>query len=330
MNEVMTRRMVGIGLAAFIFLTLHIAEAQQRNVPKIGVLRPVRSYAAFTEALKQGLRRLGYIEGRNIVFEHRFADEQGNRLEELAAELVRSNVDVIVVSSTPATKAVRAATNTMPIVFVAVSDPVASGFVDSLARPGGNLTGLATEATPELSGKRVELLKETFPTISGIVVLNNSINPATVVSAQQTQQAAQNLGLEVHFLEVRNSRDIELAFQTMPKTGANALVILVGPFFFSNRTPIVDLATTSALPAMYPMKEYVEAGGLMSYGPDFSSQFRRAAVYVDKILKGAMPGDLPVERPSTVTDFAINLKTARLMGLRISPEILQRADTIIK
>jgi putative tryptophan/tyrosine transport system substrate-binding protein len=282
-----------------------------------------------TEAFQQGLRQLGYIEGRNIVIEYRFADGREDRLPELAAELVRLNVDVIVASSTPATRAAQDATRTVPIVFVAVSDPVVSGIVASLARPRGNVTGVTTEPTPELSGKRLELLKEVVPRVSGVAVLNNPANPASAIISKETHKAAQKLGLQVRFLNVRNAKDVESAFEALRRTGANALAVLVDPLFIINQKRIVALAAKNALPAIYPWKEIVDSGGLMSYGPNFPDLWRRAASYVDKILKGAKPADLPVERPMRA-EFVINLKAAKEIGLAIPPEVLQRADKVIR
>ena len=326
----MSRRILGSALATLLLAAVHVAEAEQaKKVPKIGILRPVSSPDWVTEAFQQGLRQLGYIEGRNIIIEYRFADGRGDRLPELAAELVRLNVDVIVASSTPAARAAQDATRTVPIVFVAVSDPVVSGLVASLARPQGNVTGVTTEPTTELSGKRLELLKEVVPRVFAVAVLNNPANPASAIVLKETHKAAQKLGLQVHFVDVRNAKDLESAFEAVPRTGANALAVLVDPVFIINQKRIVTLATKSALPAIYPWKEIVDSGGLMSYGPSFPDLWRRAAIYVDKILKGAKPADLPVERPMRA-EFVINLKAAKEIGLVIPPEVLQRADKVIR
>jgi putative tryptophan/tyrosine transport system substrate-binding protein len=326
----MSRRILGPALATLLLATVHVAEAEQtKKVPTIGILRPVSSPDWLTEAFQQGLRQLGYIEGRNIVIEYRFAAGREDRLPELAAELVRLNVDVIVASSTPATRAAQDATRTVPIVFVAVSDPVVSGLVASLARPRGNVTGVATEPTPELSGKRLELLKEVVPRVSGVAVLNNPANPASAIVSKETHKAAQKLGLQVHFVDIRNAKDIESAFEAVPRTGANALAVLVDPLFIINQKRIVTLAAKSAFPAIYPWKEFVDAGGLMSYGPSLPDLWRRAAIYVDKILKGAKPADLPLERPMRA-ELVINLKAAKEIGLAIPPEVLQRADKVIR
>jgi len=289
----------------------------------------VASPDSLTEAFRQGLRQLGYIEGRNIIVDYRFTVGREHRLSEIAVELAQSNVDVIVVSSTPATRTVLDATKTVPIVFVAVSDPVESGLVSSLAQPGGNVTGVTTEPTPELSGKRLAILKEVLPGASRIAALNNPANPATAIVSKEINNAAQKLGLNIHFLDVRNTAEIESAFEAVPKLRPNALVVLLDPLFIVNRQRIVDLAAKSALPAMFPWKEFVDAGGLMSYGPSLAELWQRAAIYVDKILRGAKPADLPVERPQKIA-FIINLNTAKQIGLTIPPNVVVRADTVIR
>ena len=324
------RTTFGLGLAIFILALVQIAEAQQtKKVPKIAVLRPMASSDFLTEAFRQGLRQLGYIEGRNIIVDYRFTLGREHRLSEIAVELAQSNVDVIVVSSTPATRTVLDATKTVPIVFVAVSDPVESGLVSSLAQPGGNVTGVTTEPTPELSGKRLAILKEVLPGASRIAALNNPANPATAIVSKEINNAAQKLGLNIHFLDVRNTAEIESAFEAVPKLRANALVVLLDPLFIVNRQRIVDLAAKSALPAMFPWKEFVDVGGLMSYGPSLAELWQRAAIYVDKILRGAKPADLPVERPQKIA-FIINLNTAKQIGLTIPPNVVVRADTVIR
>ena len=324
------RRALSPGLAILIVALVQITEAQQtKKVPKIAILRPVASPDSLTEAFRQGLRQLGYIEGRNIIVDYRFTLGREHRLSEIAVELAQSNVDVIVVSSTPATRTVLDATKTVPIVFVAVSDPVESGLVSSLAQPGGNVTGVTTEPTPELSGKRLAILKEVLPGASRIAALNNPANPATAIVSKEINNAAQKLGLNIHFLDVRNTAEIESAFDAAPKLRANALVVLLDPLFIVNRKRIVDLAAKSALPAMFPWKEFVDAGGLMSYGPSLAELWQRAAIYVDKILRGAKPADLPVERPQKIA-FIINLNTAKQIGLTIPPNVVVRADTVIR
>ena len=302
---------------------------QTTNIHRIAVLRPVLSPDSLTEAFRQGLRQLGYSEGRNIIIDYRFAAGREDRLPELAGELVRQNIDVIVVSSTPATRAVRDATSTVPIVFVAVSDPVISGLVSSLARPGGNITGLTTEPTPELTGKRLELVREVVPQVSRIAALHNPTNPASAIVSKETYEAAQKLGLKVHFLDARNVSEIESAFDAIHTLRANALAVLLDPLFIVNRKRIVDFATKSGLPAIFPWKEFVDVGGLMSYGPNFPELWRRATVFVDKILKGAKPADLPVERPTRL-ELVINLKSANELGLTIPQRVLLKADQVVK
>jgi len=324
------RRALSPGLAILIVALVQITEAQQtKKVPKIAILRPVASPDSLTAAFRQGLRQLGYIEGRNIIVDYRFTLGREHRLSEIAVELAQSNVDVIVVSSTPATRTVLDATKTVPIVFVAVSDPVESGLVSSLAQPGGNVTGVTTEPTPELSGKRLAILKEVLPGASRIAALNNPANPATAIVSKEINNAAQKLGLNIHFLDVRNTAEIESAFEAVPKLRPNALVVLLDPLFIVNRQRIVDLAAKSAFPAMFPWKEFVDVGGLMSYGPSLAELWQRAAIYVDKILRGAKPADLPVERPQKIA-FIINLNTAKQIGLTIPPNVVVRADTVIR
>ena len=300
-----------------------------KKVPKIGVLRPVSSHDWLSEAFRQGLRQVGYIEGRNISIEYRFSAGKQDRLSDLAADLVRTGVDVVVVSSTPATRAAQDATKSVPIIFVAVSDPVASGVVESLARPGGNVTGLTTEPTPELSGKRLELLKEVLPRVSEVAILYNPANPASAIVLKDTHKAAQKLGLQLRLLPVRDLKEIESALEPAIRTGTTALAVLVDPLFILHRKRILELVSQSAWPAIYPWKEFVDAGGLMSYGPNFPDLWRRAAFYVDKVLKGAKPAELPVERPMR-TEFVINVKAAKEIALTIPNHVLQRADTIIK
>ena len=328
-----------LALSAILFALCVSVEAQQLAKPaqqppkivQIGYLsaRTVPDASApdsNLDAFRQGLRELGYIEGTNVVIEYRFADGNNDRLPELAAELVRLQVDVIVSSALPPSLAAKKATTTIPIVFAGVGDPVGFGMVPSLARPGGNVTGL-TNFPPELSGKRVELLKEAFPRISRMAVLRDPTQPPQ--SFNETQKASQSLGLTVQSLEIRHTRDVATAFSTMSKRRADAFITLPQSVLNINRRQILDLAGKSGLPSIYGDKAWVEAGGLMSYGPDTSEMNRRAAIYVDKILKGAKPADLPVEQP-TKLEFLVNLKTAKQIGLTIPPNILARADKVIR
>jgi len=307
------------------------AEAQQpKKVPRIGYLATV-SLSAISdriEAFRQGLRELGYVEGKNIVIEWRYAEGKADRLPSLAAELVRLKVDVIVTAGGPATRRAKEATVTIPIVMTNDGDPVGTGFVASLARPGGNITGLSTLA-PELSGKQLELLKEIVSKLSRVTVLGFSTNPTNALSLKETEIAARAFGVQLQYLDVLDPQDIETAFRAAGKGRADAVLTLNNPVLISQRTQIADLAVKSRLPAMYYRREYVEDGGLMSYGVNLSGLDRRAATYVDKILKGSKPADLPVEQP-TKFEFIINLKAAKQIGLTIPPNVLARADKVIK
>ncbi len=319
-------------LVAVILLTVAVVtEAQQpKKVPRIGFLDPTSSSIskARIEAFRQGLRKFGYTEDKNIAVDYRFAEGKSERLPELASELVRLNVDIIITRATPGLVAAKQATTTIPIVFVGVADAVAAGLVASLAHPGGNITGL-TSLAPELSGKRLELLKETFPKVSRVAVLRNPSNPNDPILWKQTQAAAQALGLQLQSLEVRNPKDLEDAFESATRAGTQALVTLTDPFLQSHRKQIVDFEAKSRLPAIHPDSEYVEAGGLMSYAPNALEYYTSAAIYVDRILKGAKPADLPVEQP-TQFEFVINLKAAKQIGLTIPPNVLARADRVIR
>jgi ABC-type uncharacterized transport system substrate-binding protein len=323
---------ISLWLIATIFLAaLSPAEAQQpKKVPRIGLLGVVSASAAEgrIEAFRQGLRELGYVEGKNIVIEYRTAEGKLERLPALAAELVRLKVDVIVTRGPPPTRSAKEATSTIPIVMGSDIDPVGNGFVASLARPGGNITGLSA-LSPELSGKQLELLKEIIPKLSRVAVLGTSTIPGSAQVLRETEAAARVFGVQLQYLEVRGPTDIEMAFRAASKGHADAVLVLPGPFTLSQRMQVVDLAVKSRLPAMYPQSEYVEDGGLMTYGPSINDLFRRAATYVDKILKGAKPADLPVEQP-TKFEFVINLKAAKQIGLTIPPNVLARADRVIK
>jgi putative ABC transport system substrate-binding protein len=308
------------------------AEAQQaKKIPRIGYLigASTSSYAARTEAFRQGLREFGYVEGKNISFEYRSAEGKPDGLPELAAELIRLKADVIVTGGGPSvTRAAKEATVTIPIVMANDGDPVGNGFVTSLARPGGNITGFST-LTTEISGKRMELLKETVPKLARVAVLGTSTGSATAPSLKEVELAAGALKVQLQYLDVLSPKDIETAFRAATKGGADAVLVLAGPFFPSQRKQVADLAAKSRLPAIYPFPEFVEAGGLMSYSANITDLFRRAATYVDKILKGAKPADLPVEQP-TKFEFIINLKAAKQIGLTIPPNVLVRADKVIK
>jgi putative ABC transport system substrate-binding protein len=280
------------------------------------------------EAFREGLHERGYIEGTHFVLEHRYAEGRPERLPMLATELVGLNVAVIVTSGTVAIQAVQQATRTIPVVMAASGEPVASGFVTSLARPGGNLTGLSLFA-PELSGKRLELLKEAVPEITRIAVLANPSNPLTAPQWQETERAAQALRVQLQYVAVREATDIDAAFAAMTRGNADALIVLLEPLFMSLRTRLVGLTLKSRLPAMYGFREDAEAGALLAYGPNFPDLFRRAATYVDKILNGAKPGELPVEQP-TKFELVLNLKTTKALGLTMPATLLLQADEVIR
>jgi putative tryptophan/tyrosine transport system substrate-binding protein len=283
------------------------------------------------EAFRQGLRELGYVEGKNIVIDWRYGEEKTDSVRELATELVRLKVDVIVTGGNSATQAAKRATNTTAIVMTQSGDPVASGFIGSLARPGGNITGLSTIA-PEISGKRLELLKDIVPRLSRVAVLGTSNSPGNAQELKEVELAARALGVKVQYVDVPNPTDIGTAFQAAVKGRADAiLLMLAGPAALtsSRRKEIADLAVKNRLPVIYESARSVEAGGLMSYGVNLFDLDRRAATYVDKILKGAKPADLPVEQP-TKFEFVINLKTAKQIGLTIPDSVLYRADKVIK
>ena len=307
-----------------------IAEAQQpTKVPRIGHLS-IFGASARIEAFRQGLRELGYVEGKNINFEFRSADGKLERLPNLAAELVRLKVDIIVTAGAPSARAAKGATVTIPIVMMQVGDPVGSGFVASLARPGGNITGLSALA-PELSGKRLELLKEIVPKLSRVAVFGTSASPDNAQSLREVEIAAKALDVKLQYLDVvLGSKDIETAFRAATKARAEAVLMMVaGSIVGAHQTQIFELAAKSRLPVIYTARQVVEFGGLMNYGVNIEDLDRRAATYVDKILKGAKPADLPVEQP-TKFELVINLKAAKQIGLTIAPNVLARADKVIK
>ena len=327
----MKKKVTVLTVCAMLLALSSPSQAQQpKNVPQIGFLgfTSLSGIAARIEAFRQGLRELGYVDGKNIVIEYRSAEGKLDRLSELAAELVRLKVDVIVTSGPSVTRAVKEATTTIPIVMGFDTDPVGNGFVASLARPGGNITGLSV-VSPELSGKQLELLKEIVPKLSRVAVLGTSTNPGNSQALKETELAAGAYTVQLQNLDVLSPKDIETAFRDASKGRAGAVLVLASPIIESHRTQIADLAAKNRLPAIYYAPEFVEAGGLMSYGTSFADLFRRAATYVDKILKGAKPGDLPVEQPKKF-EFIINLKTAKQIGLTIPPNVLARADKVIR
>ena len=327
----MGKNVTCLALCAMLFALCVSAEAQQpTKIPRVGYLTAVSPSVnpARHEAFRQGLGELGYVEDKNIVIEWRFRDGKQDRLPALAAELVRLKVDVIVTGGSGPTRAAKEATNTIPIVMAQDTDPVGNGFVASLARPGGNITGLATLA-PEISGKRLELLKEIIPKLSRVAVLGTSSMPGDAQSLKETELAGGALRVQLQYLDVLGPKDIETVFRAASKGRADAVLVLTSPVINSQRTQFVELAVKSRLPAIYPFPEYVAAGGLMSYGVSYTELARRAATYVDKILKGAKPADLPVEQPKKF-EFIINLKAAKQIGLTIPPNVLVRADRVIR
>ena len=324
------RKLGNFALCAMLFALWAIAEAQQQaKVPRIGYLTAdSRSASAHVraEAFRQGLRELGYVEEKSIVIEWRSAEGKRDRLSALAAELVGLKVDIIVTGGPTATRPVKEATTTIPIVMTQDSDPVGNGFVASLARPGGNITGLSNLAQ-ELSGKRLELLKEIVPKLSRVAVLGMSTNPGNSQSLRETELAAGAFGVQIQYLDARDSKDIEAALRSASKGRADAVLVLNFPGDVSRVIP--DLAVKNRLPAIYYNSTIVNNGGLMSYGASITDLDRRAATYVDKILKGAKPAHLPVEQP-TKFEFIINLKAAKQIGLTIPPNVLARADKVLK
>jgi putative tryptophan/tyrosine transport system substrate-binding protein len=308
-----------------------IAEAQQtKKVPRIGYLNPSTSAnRSYTEAFRQGLRDLGYVEGENLVIEWRANEGKLDRNPALAAELVRLKVDVIVAIGSAEIRAAKEATAVIPIVMVRGGDPVGSGYVASLARPGGNITGLAL-LRPELSGKRLELLKEIVPKLSRVAVFTSSGSADYALVLKEIELAAKALGVKLQYLDILSRKDFETAFRDAAKGRADAVLFRVaGPSLSAHRTEVAALAAKSQLPVIYESAEEVAAGGLMSYGVNANDLYRRAATYVDKILKGAKPAELPVEQP-TKFEFIINLKAAKQIGLTIPPNVLVRADRVIK
>jgi putative ABC transport system substrate-binding protein len=324
-----------IGLAVVLALSLALVpiagEAQQATkVTPIGYLSgpSLSANAARIEAFRQGLRELSYVEGKNIVIEWRSADGKFDRLPALAAELVRLKVAVIVTSGGAPTRRAKEATSTIPIVMTNDPDPLGDGFVASLARPGGNITGLSTFA-PELSGKRLEILREVVPKLSRVAVLGSSGATGYAQTLKEIEPAAKAFKMQLQFLDVLHAKDIETAFRAASKGRAQGAVTLNSAILGSQRAQIAELAVKKRLPVMYHQSEFVEAGGLMSYGVNVPDLNRRAASYVDKILKGAKPGDLPIEQP-TKFELVINLKTAKLLGMEIPPTLLALTDVVIE
>ena len=328
----MTERIFICLLATVLLTTAPLAQAQQaKKVAKIAYLAPSArgAVAHLIEAFRQGLREHGYVEGKDFVLELRYGDGKAERLPELARELVSLKVDVILTSTDGAIAVIKQQTQTIPILMATSTDPVETGFVASLARPGGNITGLSV-ISPELGGKRLELLREVAPRLSRVAFIWNPDIPGATLEYKEVQGASHSLRLQLQFLEVRRSDDLQNAFSAVTKGRAEALILAwPNPVLFSNRDQLTSFAQKNRLPAIYAQKGFVDAGGVMSYGPNLADLYRRAATYVHKILKGAKPADLPVEQP-TKFELVINLKSAKQINLTIPPNVLARADKVIR
>ena len=315
----------------FMLTAVARAEAQQpAKIPRIGFQTdsPFASIAGRVEGFRQGLRELGYVEGKDILIEWRTSEGKLERRPAIAAELVRLRVDVIVSAGPTVTRALREVTTTIPIVMAQDTDPVGNGFVASLAKPGGNITGLSNQAS-EMSGKKLGLMKEIVPRLSRVAIIGNSTIPGDALALRETVLAAGAYQVYLSYLDVQDVKDIEPMIRTAAKGRADALLVLGNPVFNLQRQQVIDLVVKHRLPATYSQPEYVEAGGLMTYGTNYPELFRRAATYVDKILKGARPADLPVEQPKKF-EFIVNLKAAKQIGLTIPPNVLARADRVIR
>jgi putative tryptophan/tyrosine transport system substrate-binding protein len=327
------REVIGLFASAAAGWPLGARAQQPGKSARIGYLvataRDDRLARKNLDTFRQELRELGYIEGQNLVIEQRFAERDFDRLPRLAAELVRLRVDIIVASPTPAAVAAKKATDTIPIVMLNTGDPVGLGLVASLARPGGNVTGLSYSVGLETFGKGLELLKEAVPDLHRVAVLSNPANPAHALAIKNIEIAARALRLELHLLEARGPEQFESAFASMAEQHAGAVVIEPDTLMISHAARLAELAVGKRLPSMHAYKEEVKAGGLMSYGPSFSEPSRRAAAFVDKLLKGANPAELPIQQP-TKFELVINLKTAKVLGLTIPPSLLARADEVIE
>ena len=325
------RRLICAISLAMLLAPLGAAAQQPGKVPRIGYFSAGSPSGAphLLEAFRKGLRELGWVEDKNIVIDYRFAEGRSDRLPDLAAELVRLKVDIIVALATPAAAAAKNATQTIPIVMIGAYDPVGVGLIAGLARPGGNVTGLSFGVGMETVSKGLELLKETVPKVRRVAILSNPANPAHPLAMREVNVAARSLGLQLQLLEARGPNEFDGAFAAMAKERVGALLVVADGLFILHRTRLADLAARSRLPAIYGYREHVEAGGLMSYGSSLRDLWRRAATYVDKILKGAKPADLPVEQP-TKFELVVNLKTAKALGLTIPQSVLVRADEVIQ
>jgi putative tryptophan/tyrosine transport system substrate-binding protein len=327
----MHKKISGLALSALLHVLCYSVSAQQpTKIPRIGYISgaSASSLSDRTEAFRLGLRELGYVDGKNIVVEYRWGEGNDDRLPALVAELVRLKVDVIVTGGPTLTRLAKDATKMIPIVMAQDSDPVGNGFVASLARPGGNITGLSNFSS-DIGGKQLELLKETVSRLSRLALLGTSTEPGNSQAVRETELTAGAFGIRFQYLDVLSPTDIPTAFRTARKEHAEAVLVLASSIFNFHRTPLVEIAVKNRLPTIYPQSEYVAAGGLMAYGPNRADLYRRAATYVDKILKGAKPADLPVEQP-TKFELVINLKAAKQIGLTIPPNVLARADKVIR
>ena len=323
------RKILSVVLGAVFLATVSFAQAQQpKKVPRIGFLGSLSPSDSRIEAFRQGLRDLGYLEGKNIVVEYRYAEGKVDRFPDLVAEVVRIKVDIIVVVTAPGARAAKNATKTIPLVMLVGVEPVDAGLVESFARPGGNITGV-TSITGELGGKRLELLKEAVPKLARVAVLYDPANPGGVSTVKEVQNVAHPLGLTVRSWEARDADGLERVFAALIKERPGGLLVAPAPLLAANEEKIAGFAIKSRLPSMFSNREAVDAGGLMSYGADLADSYRRVAYYVDRILKGAKPADLPVEQP-TKFELVINLKTAKQIGLTIPQSLLYRADKVIK
>jgi putative ABC transport system substrate-binding protein len=321
-----------INLAASILAAVLVVasslEAQAQKVWRIGWLQPVTLTPSFLDAVRQGLSDAGYVESRNLRIEYRWAEGKPERLPELAEELVRLKVDLLMSSNTQALQALKRATSTIPIVMLGAGDPVGTGLVDNLARPGGNITG-TTVIAKELSPKRLELIKQLVPGLARVTYIANPANPLNMLSLKETEEAGRTEAVAVQALLTRRPDELGASFSSMLRSGSQALIVAPDGLFISERSRIVDFATTNRLPSIFFDRVFVDAGGLISYGPDFPDTYRRAVSHIDKIFRGAKPGDLPVERPTKI-DLVVNLKAARAIGLTVPQSVLLQATDVVR
>jgi ABC-type uncharacterized transport system substrate-binding protein len=326
-SKIQNQKWVGLVTLVVMFAICGAVAQAQSKIPRVGIVFMGGRDQPHLEEFKQGLREHGYNEGKNIILEYRYAEGKYERLTDLANEFVNEKVDVIITTSTISALAARKATRTIPIVMTSGS-PLERGLAKSLAKPGGNVTGLSA-LLPEMSGKRVELLKEAFPKITRVATLWSPRSSEAVIGLKETEEAARGFAVPLHLVKVQTREDIEKAFAALPKANVTAVLVILSPEVTLNSKRIVELALKQRLPGMYPTRQFAEEGGLMAYGPLIGDLYRRAATYVDKILKGAKPEDLPVEQPAKF-EFIVNLKTAKQIGVTIPPNVLARADKVIK